>query len=95
MLNLLHHLEDDEVIQLFNSVKRVLKPGGQVITQDISYVPEQSKVSKYITSKDRGQNVRTPEAYQDLAKQDFKNVQIHIRHDFYRIPLSLTILVCS
>src|SRR5215475_7849831 len=56
---LLHHLNDEDSLSLFNVAKRVLGDKGSLLTLDPVYVPRQSRVARYIISKDRGTAVRT------------------------------------
>jgi 2-polyprenyl-3-methyl-5-hydroxy-6-metoxy-1,4-benzoquinol methylase len=94
-LGILHHLSDLESLQLFNTAMHSLKPGGKLITFDGAYVPNQSPLARWIISKDRGQNVRTKEAYLDLASQVFSKITTSIRHDLLRIPYTHIILTCT
>ena len=66
-LGILHHLSDLESLQLFNTAIHSLKPGGKLITFDEIYVSSQSRLARWIISKDRGQNVRTKEACISLS----------------------------
>jgi cyclopropane fatty-acyl-phospholipid synthase-like methyltransferase len=94
-LGLLHHLNDDEVLLLFKFVKSILKPDGYLITYDGCYTQTQSKIARYIISKDRGKNVRTLKGYQDLAEQCFTSIHTEIREDLLRIPYTNVIMSCS
>ena len=90
----LHHLNDDEAIQLFELARYALKPTGRVITFDGCYVNGQSWLTQFILSRDRGKYVRTKEAYLDLASTLFKNIHVSIRHDLIRIPYTHIIMEC-
>lgn len=90
----LHHLNDQEAISLFQIANHALVPGGRLITLDGCYTPEQSAVARYIISKDRGEHVRPAEAYEQLARQVFPRVKVHIRHDLMRIPYTHIIMEC-
>lgn len=94
-LGILHHLNDAEVLQLFNTAICSLKPGGKLITIDGVYVSNQSPIARWIISKDRGQNVRTEEAYLALASQVFSKITTSIRYDLLRIPYTHIILNCT
>lgn len=75
---LLHHLDDDEVENLFRTLAPGLKPGGRIVTVDGTFVSGQNWAARWIISKDRGQNVRTPEAYAQLAHSSFADVKGHL-----------------
>jgi len=95
-LGLLHHLEDEQCIALFETAKSVLDKGGRVLTFDGVYTDDQSKAAKFFLSKDRGQNVRDEAGYTKLAKQVFgkDNVTTHIRSDMTRIPYTHILMEC-
>jgi SAM-dependent methyltransferase len=92
---IMHHLDDNEVMILLNKAKSLLKENGRLITLDCCYINNQSKIARYMINQDRGQNVRAAEGYQTLALKIFKEVQVHIRHDFLRIPYTLAIMECN
>src|SRR5262249_60326846 len=62
-LGILHHLDDPEALHLFRLAKQVLEPAGRLFTLDGCYVPNQSRVARWLLSKDRGKNVRTADEY--------------------------------
>ena len=91
---LLHHLDDDEGKTLFALAKQALKPGGVVVTIDPVYVPDQNKLARWMISKDRGQNIRTPDAYKSLTSEQFDDITAIVRHDMLHIPYSHLIMAC-
>jgi len=90
----LHHLDDDEAIQLFELALSTLKPGGRLITLDGCYMKGQSWIATLILSKDRGKYVRTKDEYVSLASKQFKNVRVSIHDDLIRIPYTHIIMEC-
>jgi cyclopropane fatty-acyl-phospholipid synthase-like methyltransferase len=94
-MGILHHLDEAEALQLFQLAQGALKPGGRLVTIDPCFVEKQSPVARYIISKDRGQNVRTQEAYLAIASQVFSTTAVSIRHDLLRIPYTHIILECT
>jgi cyclopropane fatty-acyl-phospholipid synthase-like methyltransferase len=91
----LHHLDDDRAKRLFEVARTALRSDGRLITYDGCYVPEQSRLARWILSNDRGQFVRTLDEYVRLASEFFPNVETHIRHDLLRIPYTHLIMLCS
>lgn len=91
----LHHLDDDEAIELFASAHRALRPGGRLVTIDPAYVAGQSRIAKAFIDRDRGRNVRTPEQYEDLARRAFGDVQVSVRHDLLTFPYTHALLSCQ
>jgi SAM-dependent methyltransferase len=80
MFGVLHHLDDDVAEQVIQLTSKVLKPGGRLVTVDPVFVQGQHPIARFLVSKDRGQNVRTPEAYKALVQDVFTDVQVDIRH---------------
>jgi len=92
---LLHHLNDNEASTLFELAHQALKPSGTVITIDPVYTDQQSSLARWIISKDRGQNIRTAERYQQLVQSPFSEIKGSIHHDMLNIPYSHLILKCK
>ena len=90
----LHHINDEEAKKLFEIASHLLKQGGYLITYDGVYIEKQSKMAKYILSKDRGKHVRTQDQYVDLARSLFSRIESFIIHDMYRIPYTAIIMKC-
>jgi SAM-dependent methyltransferase len=91
----LHHLDDNRALRLFELARKALKPAGRVITFDGCFVPGQPKLAKFVVSRDRGEFVRQPEQYSRLASTSFPRVEAFVRHDLLRIPYTHLILRCS
>ena len=91
----LHHLNDDEAMQLFEVARAVLKPGGRLITLDGCFVAGQSLITRFILSRDRGKYVRTKDAYLSIAQRTFKDVKASVHHDLIRIPYTHIIMECT
>lgn len=93
-LGLLHHLDDATAESLFRTAKRRLKVGGFLLTLDPLYMPKQSRVARYIISKDRGTNVRTEVEYCRLGCRVFDQVECQIDHSPLRIPYTGIVMKC-
>lgn len=91
----LHHLSDNEALELFKTAKEALKSGGRLVTLDGCFVSGQSKIARFIIASDRGQFVRTREEYLKLASNVFCEIKVIIRHDLLRIPYTHIILECT
>ena len=91
----LHHLDDDRAARMFELARLALKPGGRLITYDGCYVPGQSRMARWILSKDRGKFVRNEDEYVRLASAYFTTIQPHVRHDLLRIPYTHLIMFCQ
>lgn len=91
---ILHHLEDEEVLHLFRVARQALGPDGEFHSLDPCFCDGQSAVSRFLVSRDRGRNVRTPAAYRDLAGQVFEDVELIHRNDMRTIPYDNALLRC-
>lgn len=89
---ILHHLDEQPAARLFQVAHQVLAPGGRLVTIDPCYHPDQSWLARWFISRDRGQSVRTPQGYAQLAQPCFGPVNLQVRHDLARIPYSHCIL---
>lgn len=88
----LHHVDDEVAGAVFEVAARALQPGGRLITVDGAYVPDQSRLARFLLDQDRGRCVRTPEAYVALAQPAFTDVRIQVDHHLLRIPYTMAIL---
>jgi SAM-dependent methyltransferase len=89
----LHHLDDDEVARLFGFAARHLKPGGMMVTADPCYHPGQGAFERLLMDWDRGRNVRSQEAYCDLARTAFADVRSELRADALRLRYTMCYVV--
>lgn len=93
-LGLVHHLDDAEARDLFRLGHTALKPCGRLVTMDGCYTGRQSRLERYLLSRDRGQFVRTEAHYLELAHGWFQQVIPHLRTDVLLIPYTQLILEC-
>jgi SAM-dependent methyltransferase len=93
-LGLIHHLDDMQTLDLLRLAKKLLGPGGFLLTLDPVYEPQQSLLARYIISKDRGTAVRTELAYKELALQECSNVEVFIDRNPLRIPYTGIVMKC-
>lgn len=75
---LLHHLDDDEVHNLFETLAKGIKPNGRIVTVDGTFAEGQNSVARFIVQQDRGKSIRTPEGYTELARRHFSSVKGHL-----------------
>ena len=90
----LHHLDDAQAVELMRAARDALVEGGRFVSLDGCFVPDQSRIAKWLIRHDRGRFVRTPQAYLDLARQAFRDVKSHVRHDLNRFPYTHFIMEC-
>jgi SAM-dependent methyltransferase len=93
-LGLIHHLSDSQALSLMHAAKMALNPGGRFVTLDNVFVPDQSRVARWIIDKDRGQHIRSRDGYAAIARRHFEDVRVIILHDLLRIPYTHIIMEC-
>lgn len=89
---LVHHLDDHAAHSLFRQAATALTAGGRIVTVDPVFTATQSVVAHAVIARDRGQNVRTAEAYKALATDLFPEVTVITRSDLLRIPYTHCVL---
>lgn len=75
LLGLLHHLSDEQSRDLLRLTADILAPGGRVISVDTAFVTNQGRISRWMSENDRGEFVRRPEQFTELAEREFGTVQ--------------------
>jgi SAM-dependent methyltransferase len=90
----LHHLDDNDAVSLFQLARKALKPGARLITFDGCLVAGQPRLARLVVSRDRGEYVREFAEYAKLAAHVFPQVRSFLRHDLLRIPYTHVILQC-
>lgn len=94
-LGVLHHISDEQADALFGLAADVLADGGRVITVDPCFHDDQHRVAHALATRDRGQAVRRPEEYRQLAVTHFREVAVAVRTDLLRVPYSHAVLTAS
>ena len=92
--SLLHHIDEDEALHLFDAASSVLADGGRLVTLDAAYTPEMSRASRFVVSRDRGQSILTPEGYAALARRAFAEVDLTVHHNLLRVPYTHVFMSC-
>lgn len=93
-IGLLHHLNDDEIINLLTESKKLLKMNGRLITFDGCYTKNQPWIKKKILSMDRGKFVRDTKSYCKLIDYVFPNNNYNITNNLINIPYTHIIFEC-
>jgi SAM-dependent methyltransferase len=94
-MNLLHHLDDQEILGLCDGLKPLLTIQGRFITCDPCFVVQQGKIERMITSWDRGRFVRFPDQYAQLLSRQFGAVSSKTLPGGSRIPNTGVVMVAS
>jgi SAM-dependent methyltransferase len=94
-MGILHHLDDEASAALLSLAARALVPDGRFIATDATYVPGQPRLARMLIDRDRGEHVRPPEGYAELARPWFEVVDLRVRGDFLRLPYTHSVLECA
>jgi SAM-dependent methyltransferase len=94
-LGILHHLDDYDAAHCIRFAHHALKHRGRFVCLEACWVSNQGFLSRYIMSQDRGQNIRTEQAYRQLAAKVFKNVDAWVDTKPMRIPYVTVVLECQ
>ena len=86
MVGVLLHLDDRLADEALALAARLAGPTGRFASMDPGYADGQSKVARFLASRDRGQHVRTADQLRDLVGRHFGSVELTVRHDVLRMP---------
>jgi len=82
----IHHLNDEDYRVFLSQADRLLEPGGRLITIDPILHVKQSRISKWVVSKDRGEWVRENSDYISNLEGVFSDFRVKIYSGLLRIP---------
>lgn len=91
---LLHHLGDDEALEVLRLAKKIMKPSGRLFCVEATFLIRQTRLSKWIVSKDRGMNVRSEQEWKNLVHQIFNSFSTSIATGLIRIPYTHIFIEC-
>lgn len=90
----LHHLDDTTACKLLGVAHTLLRPGGRVVCIEPCFEVGQNPLAKLLVSLDRGQNVRTRPAYEQLAQPTFQTIHSTVCHQHW-IPYTHCVMECT
>jgi predicted SAM-dependent methyltransferase len=90
----LHHLDDQETLDVFKLAKSILAPGGRFVSYEPVFLAHQDRISKWIMRRDRGQHVRREREWRALAGSVFQDFDTDIATNLIRIPYTYIIFEC-
>ena len=91
-LGVVEHLTDPLADTLFAAARKVLRPGGRLVTLDGAYVKGQHPIAWLLLALDRGGHVRTPEDYLAIARRHFADASATVLHDLNAVPYTHCII---
>lgn len=86
----LHHLDDAQACAMLQLARRILRPGGRLVTLDPCYVGNQPKVARFLNDHDRGKYIRHPDEYRRLFGTHGE-VDTVVLSDMLRIPYTMIV----
>lgn len=87
-IGVLHHLNNEEVVEAIETARAVLGDHGRFVSVDPTFAEGQHPIGRLLASRDRGQFVRTPDETRALVSQVFDDVAVEVRHDMLHVPYS-------
>jgi SAM-dependent methyltransferase len=88
LFGLLHHLDEAQCATLLDLSARALASGGRVISCDPVLHAGQNRVSRWMSENDRGEHVRRPETYDQMARASFGELETQVLDTLSRVPTS-------
>jgi SAM-dependent methyltransferase len=85
LIGILHHLPDRLCSEMLKTILNKLSPNGKVFSLDPVYIDNQRTFAKFLASKDKGNFVRKPIAYDKLIPEGF-NHDNKIISNLLRVP---------
>lgn len=95
VVGVLHHVDDDEARKILEFARAALRDEGRFIFYEPCYLIWQSRLSAYLTSKDRGQNIRFEQEWKDLIASVFPRMTTNIVTGINRLFYVCIIGQCS
>lgn len=92
ILNVLHHLDDMSAENLLYECKKYLRENGRLLTLDPVKTQQGPLIERLMIKCDRGQHIRTAEAYENLGKKSFDIINQKTHKGFLKIPMEVNIL---
>jgi ubiquinone/menaquinone biosynthesis C-methylase UbiE len=86
LIGILHHLTDTQARNMIKDIAENLADGGEIISVDPVFTPEQGLIARLLAASDRGKYVRSVDGHQSLFAESAEIVIAEIREDWLRMP---------
>ena len=90
----MHHISDDECIELLSLAKASLADGGRFVGIEPVHLLHESAIAKWLMNQDRGQFVRTETQWKRLVAKVFHEFDTYVVTSLLRIPYNHIIIEC-
>ena len=77
---------------MLDAARRVLRPGGRLLTLDGCLVEGQARFARVLFWADRGEHIRDQAGYEGLLRPHLPAIRSSLRHDLLRMPYSYLIM---
>jgi len=91
---LLHHLTDQEAIEVLEIAKQLLRPNGRLVCLEATFLTRQTRLSRRMVSMDRGKFVRSEQEWKDLIAKSFDSYSTSVVTGLIRIPYTHIVIQC-
>ena len=92
-VGVLHHLDDTEARGLVALAAAALTDDGALVTYDPAHTPATGRAARFLLDRDRGQHVRTPDAYAALVGAGFASIEVVPLVGHLRIPYTACVII--
>lgn len=80
MKGVLHHLSDEQINKMLETIKALLNQKGKLITLDPTLTTKQNPISRFLVKSDRGMNIRSDSEYKSILINNFSHIQSNVIH---------------
>jgi SAM-dependent methyltransferase len=91
---LLHHLNDEESLDVLRFAYQALKPGGRLVCVEPCYLVRQRRLSRFIMGLDRGNYLREERVWKALIGQVFPSFTSDISTGLVHVPYVHILIEC-
>ncbi len=88
----LHHLDDDSVVEMARAVAELLTPTGRLVALEPVFHPDQPLSARLLIAADRGRHVRDVAGYVRLLAPALPRLHTEIHTDLLRLPYTHVLL---
>ena len=93
--NGIHPGEPDGIDASIELSKRIMKSNGRLVCVEATFLARQTRLSRWIVSKDRGRHVRLEQEWKNLISQAFDSYSTCILTGLTRIPYTHIVMECA
>ena len=93
-IGLLHHLTDEESLEVLRFAYQALKPGGRLFCVEPCYLVKQRRFSRFVMGLDRGNYLRQERAWKELIGQVFPSFTTDISTGLVHVPYVHIFIEC-